>query len=130
MPAKATAKYMRMSPYKVRRVLALIRGRGVEEALAVLGFTPGTVAPAVRKLVNSAAANAENNHGMERERLWVREAYADQGPSLRRYRPGSIGRGGVIRRRLSHITVVLDERPDQAAASRGRRRRAPRATEG
>ncbi|UCH34272.1 MAG: 50S ribosomal protein L22 [Armatimonadota bacterium] len=129
MPAKATAKYIRMSPYKVRRVLALIRGRGVEEALAVLKFTPGAAAPAITKLVNSAAANAENNHGMDRERLWVREAYADQGPSLRRYRPGSIGRGGVIRRRLSHITVVLDERTEQPAASRGRRQRAPRAKE-
>lgn len=124
MEAKATAKYVHISPYKVRRVLALIRGRDLLEALAALDFTPGVAAPLIRKVVDSAAANAESNHGMNRERLRVRRAYADPGPSLRRYRPGSMGRGGVIRRRMSHITVVLDERPEQAATRRGRRRRA------
>jgi large subunit ribosomal protein L22 len=122
--AKATAKFVRIAPYKVRRVLALIRGHDLAAALAALDFTASPAAPVIRKVVDSAAANAEANHGMNRERLWVRRAYADEGPSLRRYRAGSIGRGGVIRRRMSHITVVLDERPEATAAPRGRRRRA------
>jgi large subunit ribosomal protein L22 len=121
--AKATARFVRIKPYKVRRVLALIRGRDLAEALAALDFTASSAAPQIRKVVDSAAANAEANHGMNRERLWVRRAYADEGPSLRRYRAGSIGRGGVIKRRMSHITVVVDERPE-AAAPRGPRRRA------
>lgn len=124
MEAKAVARYIRISPLKVRRVLALVRGRDVTEALAVLKFVPGAAAPAVRKVVASAAANAETNHGMNRERLWVRLAFADAGPSLPRMRPGSMGRGGVIRHRLSHITVVVDERP--AGRGEGRRQRAPR----
>jgi len=127
--AKATAKFIRISPYKVRRVLALIRGRNVPEALAALDFAASSAAPVIRKVVSSAAANAETNHGMDRERLWVSRAYADEGPSLRRYRAGSIGRGGVIRRRMSHITVVLDERPAEPTAPRGRRRRAAPAKE-
>jgi large subunit ribosomal protein L22 len=124
--SRATARFIRISPYKVRRVLELIRGRDLAEAIAALDFTPSAAAPVIKKVVNSAAANAEANHGMNRERLWVSRAYADPGPSLRRYRPGSIGRGGVIRRRMSHITVVLDERPDEAAAPRRRLRRAAR----
>jgi large subunit ribosomal protein L22 len=122
--AKATAKFIRISPYKVRRVLALIRGRNLPEALAALDFAASSAAPVIKKVVSSAAANAETNHGMDRGRLWVSRAYADEGPSLRRYRAGSIGRGGVIRRRMSHITVVLDERPEEPAA--GRRRPRPR----
>jgi len=121
--AKATARFVRIAPYKVRRVLALIRGRDLAEALAALDFTASSTAPVIRKVVDSAAANAEANHGMNRQRLWVRRAYANEGPRLRRYRAGSIGRGGVIKRRMSHITVVVDERPE-AAAPRGRRRRA------
>jgi len=119
---KAIAKYVRISPQKVRRVLALIRGRDLAEALATLDFTPSAASPVIKKVINSAAANAENNHGMDRERLRVRRAYADPGPSLRRYRPGSMGRGGIIRRRMSHITVVLEERPQEAAPGARRRR--------
>jgi len=103
-------------------VLALIRGRDLGEALATLDFTPGAASPAIKKLINSAAANAENNHGMDRERLWVSRAHADAGPSLRRFRPGSMGRGGIIRRRISHITVVVEERPREPSAPRARRR--------
>lgn len=120
MPSKATARYIRVSPYKVRRVLALIRGRDLEQALAALKFTPSTAAPLVSKVVTSAAANAEANHGMRRQRLFVQQAYADQGPSLRRFRAGSMGRGGVIRRRMTHITVVLEEREEQPAPRRRR----------
>jgi large subunit ribosomal protein L22 len=118
--AKATAKYVRIAPFKVRRVLALIRGQDLARALALLDFTPGMAAPAIKKVLSSAAANAETNHGMNRERLRVRLAYADAGPSLRRFRAGSLSRGGVIRKRMSHITVVLDERPQPAAAPKRR----------
>jgi large subunit ribosomal protein L22 len=121
VPAKATAKFVRISPLKVRRVLALVRGRDLEQALAALSFVPGAAAPVVRKVIASAAANAEANHSMRRDRLWVSLAYADAGPSLRRPRAGSMGRGGVIRRRMSHVTVVLDERPTEAAPARRRR---------
>ncbi|HUT75326.1 MAG TPA: 50S ribosomal protein L22 [Armatimonadota bacterium] len=120
MEAKATAKYIRIAPFKVRRVLALIRGQDLTRALALLDFTPGMAAPAIKKVLSSAAANAETNHGMNRERLRVRLAYADAGPSLRRFRPGSLSRGGIIRKRMSHITVVLDERPQPAAAPKRR----------
>jgi len=128
--AKATARFIRISPYKVRRVLELIRGRDVAEAVAALDFTPSTAAPVIKKVLNSAAANAEANHGMDRERLRVSRAYADAGPSLRRYRAGSIGRGGVIRRRMSHITVIVDERPAEPTAPRRRLRRPARAKGG
>jgi len=120
--AKATGRFIRIAPYKVRRVLELVRGRDRGEALAALKFTASPTATMIRKVVQSAAANAAANHGMNRERLWVRRAYANEGPRLRRYRPGSIGRGGVIRRAMSHVTVVVDERP-QAAEPRARRRR-------
>ncbi len=121
MPAKATARFVRISPLKVRRVLALVRGCDLEQALAALNFTPGAAAPVVRKVIASAAANAEANHSMRRDRLWVSQAYADAGPSLRRFRAGSLGRGGEIRRRMSHVTVVLDERPVEAGPARRRR---------
>ena len=93
------------------------------------GYEVSSAAPVIKKVVNSAAANAEGNHGMNRNRLWVRRAYADVGPSLRRHRPGSMGRGGIIRRRMSHITVVLDERASEPPAPRERRRRAAAAKE-
>jgi len=109
--ARAIARYVRVSPTKVRRLVDLVRGKEAQEAIALAKFTPGRAASALRKLLESAVANAENNHNLEREALWVSQAYVDQGPSLRRLRPGSIGRAGVIRRRTSHITVVVAERP-------------------
>ena len=124
MPARAQARYVRVSPIKARRVMNLIRGRNLQEAEAILDLTAMPVARQIRKLVDSAAANAENNHAMERGALWVSEAYVDQGPSMRRLRPASQGRVSIIRRPSSHMTVVLDEReePKEAAAGRGARR--------
>jgi large subunit ribosomal protein L22 len=124
--ARAQAKYVPVSPQKVRRVLSLVRGRGLEEALAVLQFTPGRAAAAIRKVLGSAGANAENNHDMDRGRLWVSRAFADAGPSLRRLRSGSMTRAAIIRRRTSHITVVLSEREREAEPAR---RPAPRRRE-
>jgi large subunit ribosomal protein L22 len=108
--SRAVARFARVSPFKVRRVLNVIRGKGLEESLGTLQFLPGRAAEVVRKVVESAAANAENNHDMERERLYVAKACADQGPAFRRFRPGSRLRGHLHRRRTSHVTVVLQER--------------------
>ena len=126
MEAKAIARYVRMSPRKVRHVIDLIRGKDLREATAVLQFTPNIAAATIRKVLDSAAANAENNHAMDREALYVSSAFVDGGPSLRRMRPGSIGRGGVIRRRMSHITIGVSEREElkrRRAETRGKARR-------
>ena len=104
----ATAKHIRMSPYKVRRALALIRGKSVNEAAAILEFATIVSAEPVKKVLLSAAANAEHNYGMDRGDLIVAEAYADQGPTLKRMNPVSKGRAHAILKRTSHITVVLD----------------------
>lgn len=104
----AVARYIRMSPYKVRRALALIRGKGVNEAAAILEFADIISAEPVRKVLLSAAANAEHNFGMDRDDLIVAECYADQGPTLKRMNPVSKGRGHSILKRTSHITVILD----------------------
>ena len=104
----ATAKHIRMSPYKVRRALALIRGKSVNEAAAILEYATIVSAEPVKKVLLSAAANAEHNYGMDRGELIVAEAYADQGPTLKRMNPVSKGRAHSILKRTSHITVILD----------------------
>ena len=104
----ATARHIRMSPYKVRRALALIRGKSVNEAAAILEYADIVSAEPVRKVLLSAAANAEHNYGMDRGDLIVSEAYADQGPTLKRMNPVSKGRAHFILKRTSHITVILD----------------------
>ena len=104
----ATARYVRIAPDKVRIVLALIRGRSVAEAMAILQATPKAASEQVFKVLNSAAANAEHNSGLSVDDLYVAEAYADQGPTLKRYQPVSKGRAHHILKRTSHITVILD----------------------
>ena len=104
----ATARHIRMSPYKVRRALTLIRGKSVNEAAAILDYATIISAEPVRKVLLSAAANAEHNYGMDRGDLIVAEAFADQGPTLKRMNPVSKGRAHSILKRTSHITVVLD----------------------
>ena len=104
----AVARHIRMSPYKVRRALALIRGKSVNEAAAILEYATIVSAEPVRKVLLSAAANAEHNFGMDRGDLIVAEAFADQGPTLKRMQPVSKGRGHSILKRTSHITVILD----------------------
>lgn len=110
MEAKAHAKYIRMSPRKIRAILDLIRGKNVGEALAITKHTPRAAAPVVEKVLKSAMANAENNHGMDVSKLYVAETYADLGPTLKRFRPRAHGRGYRILKRSSHVTVVLRER--------------------
>lgn len=106
---RAVAKYIRISPRKVKVVIDLIRGKQVDQALAILMYTPKAAAPVVEKLLNSAIANAENNLSMDRESLYVAEVYANQGPTLKRFRPRAQGRATRIRKRTSHITVILDQ---------------------
>ena len=104
----AVAKYVRVSPYKVRAVLALIRGKSYQEAKAILeSITNGSVL-AIKKVLMSAAANAEHNMGMDKNDLVVAECFADGGQMLKRMQPVSKGRGHAILKRTSHITVILD----------------------
>ena len=107
---RAVAKYVRVSPRKVQIVIDLIRGKQVDDALAILMYTPKSAAPVVEKLLNSAIANAENNLEMSRENLYVAEVYANQGPTLKRYWARSHGRADVIKKHTSHITIVLDQK--------------------
>ena len=104
----ATAKYIRISPTKVRVVLDTVRGKSVNEALAMLKFTPKGAAEAVYKVIASAAANAEHNHNLAKDDLYVAEIFADCGPILKRMQPVSKGRGHRINKRTSHITAILD----------------------
>jgi len=112
MEAKAVAKYIRISPRKVRQVVDLIRGKKIGEAIAILKFTPIRAADAVEKVVKSAAANAEHNLEMDRDALYIAEAYVDQGPTLKRFKPRAMGRADLIRKRTSHITVVVREKKE------------------
>ncbi len=106
---RAIARYVRISSRKVKIVVDLIRGKKVDDALAILMYTPKSAAPVVEKLLNSAIANAENNLNMDRESLYVAEVYANQGPTMKRYWARSHGRADVILKRSSHITIVLDQ---------------------
>lgn len=106
---RAHAKHIRQSPYKVRRVLDLVRGLPVEEARHVLAFTDRRAADPVTKVLNSAVANAEHNFALDADELIVAEAFADEGPTLKRWRPRARGRATRIRKRTCHITIVVSE---------------------
>ena len=108
--ARATLKFARISSRKVKIVADLIRGKDVDEALAIVKFTPKASAEILEKLLKSAIANAENNHNMKHEKLYVDQIYANQGPTLKRIRPAAKGSAVRIRKRTSHITIVLKER--------------------
>ena len=108
--AKATLKFARISSRKVKIVADLIRGKDVDEALAIMKFTPKASSEVLEKLLKSAIANAENNHEMKHENLYVAEIFANQGPTLKRIRPAAKGSAVRIRKRTSHITIVLKEK--------------------
>ncbi|MCB2306692.1 50S ribosomal protein L22 [Clostridium estertheticum] len=110
MEAKAIAKYIRTSSMKMGIVLGLIRGKNVNEAFAILQYTPKNAAEVVNKVLKSAVANAENNLNLDINRLYVAEAYACQGPTLKRFRPRAQGRAYRIRKRSSHVTIIVTER--------------------
>lgn len=105
----AKARYVRIAPRKVKLVIDLIRGKSVEEATAILMYTPKGASEVVEKLLRSAIANAENNQGLSRDKLFVAEVFADQGPTLKRFRPRAQGRASRINKRTSHITIILDQ---------------------
>ena len=106
---RATAKYVRIATRKVTIVCDLIRGKSAKEALAILRYTPKAASEPMTKLLNSAIANAENNLEMNRDDLYVAEVYANQGPTLMRFRARARGSASRIHKRTSHITIVLDQ---------------------
>jgi len=122
--ARAQARHVRVTPMKARRVVDLVRGMGAQEALAVLRFAPQAASEPVYKVLASAVANARftaerDSRRLDVEDLFVREAYVDEGPTLKRFRPRAQGRAFRVRKRTSHITVVVAPRPtDGARAAR------------
>ena len=110
LEARAILKYARISARKVKIVADLIKGKDVNEALAIVKFTPKASSEIIEKLLKSAIANAENNHNMNSQNLYVAEIYANQGPTLKRIRPAAKGSAVRIRKRTSHITIVLREK--------------------
>ncbi len=117
MEAKAIAKYIRLSPQKARLVVDLIRGKKVEDALSILNFAKKAASRDVVKVVKSAVANAENTKNMDVDKLYVTKAYVDSGPTLKRMQAKAMGRGAQIRRRTSHITVVLGEKTEKSKSA-------------
>lgn len=109
MEAKSVTRFIHFSPYKARQVIDLIRGKNAETALNIVNFSNKKAAKLIGKTLRSAMANAQNNHSMNLEALYVSEAYVDQGPTWRRYRPRAMGRASLITKPTSHITVILKE---------------------
>lgn len=122
LTARATAKFVRVTPMKARRVIDLIRGKNAADALDILRFAPQSASEPVGKVVASAVANAENNLDLDPRTLVVTTAYADEGPTLKRFRPRAQGRAFRVRKRTSHITVEVTSVPDKAGST-GRERR-------
>ena len=110
MEVRAVGKYIRISPFKAQKVAELIRGKTVEEALNILKLTPKKASGIIEKILNSAIANAENNFDLSRDSLFVKIAQVDKGPTLKRIKPRARGRADLMRRRTSHITIVLDSK--------------------
>ena len=110
MEGKAIAKYVRMSPIKVGAVTDLIRGKDVKEAFAILEYTPREAAVAIKKVLKSAVANAENNFALNSDNLYVSDVFVGQGPTLKRFRPMDHGKAIKILKKTSHITVIVKER--------------------
>jgi large subunit ribosomal protein L22 len=132
--AVAKARFVRVSPTKARRVIDLVRGKTVAEALDILRWAPQAASEPVAKVIASAAANAQNNNGLDPSTLVVASVFADEGPTAKRIRPRAQGRAFRIRKRTSHITVVVESRPRRderaghsASATRARRAQASKA---
>jgi len=133
--AVAKARFVRISPTKARRVIDLVRGKSVTEALDILRWAPQSASEPVAKVIASAAANAQNNNGLDPSTLVVATIHADGGPTAKRIRPRAQGRAFRIRKRTSHITVIVESRPSRdqrggqssASATRARRAQASKA---
>jgi large subunit ribosomal protein L22 len=117
--ATARVRYLRVAPMKARRVVDLIRGLPAAQAQAVLAFAPQAASEPVGKVLASAIANAKNNYSLDPATLYVSEAYVDEGPTMKRFRPRAQGRAYRIRKRTSHVTVVVTSRPAAAAGRKG-----------
>lgn len=109
MVAEAQARFVRTSPRKVRLVIDMIRGKRVNEALSLLEYTPKAAARTVAKLLNSAKANAAEKPGADKGELYIKEAWVNAGPTLKRLRPRAMGRAVLIRKRTCHVKIVLDQ---------------------
>ena len=129
MRVRAQAKWVRTSARKARVVLEHIRGRSVPEARTILAFTQRAAATDIEKVLRSAVANAEANHGLDGDELVVEAAYADEGPTLKRWKPRARGRVNRIRKRTCHVTLVLAEVPEQNTRRRPRKKAEPPAAE-
>ena len=125
--AKAVARFVRVSASKARRVIDLVRGKSVTEALDILRWAPQAASEPVAKVIASAAANAQNNEGLDPSTLVVATVYADEGPTAKRIRPRAQGRAFRIRKRTSHITVIVESRPSKDERGGGRSASAARA---
>ncbi|ROT34162.1 50S ribosomal protein L22 [Micromonospora sp. HM5-17] len=123
--ARAVARYVRISPNKARRVVNLVRGLPAKEALTVLQFAPQAASEQVYKVLASAIANAENNERLDPDALLVSEAYVDEGPTMKRFRPRAQGRAYRIRKRTSHITIAVEAVAPVAPARRAAKKAAP-----
>jgi large subunit ribosomal protein L22 len=117
MEARASARYVRVTPMKARRIVDVIRGMKADEAAATLRFAPQAAAEPVRKVIESAVANAVHNLQGDADALWITEAYVDEGPTLKRFRPRAQGRAYRINKRTSHITVVVEDRRDAVSSA-------------
>jgi large subunit ribosomal protein L22 len=115
--ARASARYLRVSPRKARRIIDIVRGTKASEALDVLRFDEHAASEDVYKVVASAVANAEHNQRLDRDSLWISEAFVDEGPTLKRFRPRAQGRAYRIRKRTSHVTVVVESRVSAPSAA-------------
>jgi len=125
--ATAVARFVRISPTKARRVIDLVRGKSVTEALDILRWAPQDASEPVAKVIASAAANAQNNEGLDPSSLVVATVYADGGPTAKRIRPRAQGRAFRIRKRTSHITVIVESRPPKKSGQQGASASAARA---
>ena len=109
MESRAVGRYMRISPQKMRLIMDEVRGKKVDEAIRLLSFSPKRGARVLRKLISSAVANAEASKDIDVDTLYIKRIYADQGPIMKRFRPRAMGRASRIKKRTSHLTVILDE---------------------
>lgn len=119
MEAKAVEKFIRISPRKLRYVADIVKNKSVEEAVGILTFTPKKAASIIKKAVESAAANAAENHEMDEDSLMVSKIYVNEGPILKRFRPRARGRATRIRKRTSHLTVVVSDGIEEEAKDNG-----------
>jgi large subunit ribosomal protein L22 len=109
MKSKAVARHIRISPRKIRLIMDEVRGKRVGEALNMLSFSPQKGAYLLKKVIDSAVANAEVNSNVDVDNLYIKRIFADEGPTLKRFRPRAMGRASKIRKRTSHLTVIIDE---------------------